>query len=171
MKFSDIMNLHFEDLGGRPDYNSLKKLLPNVPEDVFIQFFYDHGRKSEFQLQYSTLEILNIKWIDTKLTVNELLNLSIYSGFIDWVETVENRAKKCNINNFNSIDIRKEVVKHWQNNYTWIKPPILILGNIINSSRKYHLVEGHTRIGTLKGLFNQGLLKNTQTHKVWLGKY
>jgi len=171
MYFKDILNFPSEELGGRPDYNLLKKALPDVPEDIFFQLFYDHGRNSQFQLQYANLLILDIRWIEIELTVDELIDLSIYNNFLDWVSTVENRTKNCTINDFSSIDKRIEVVKYWENNHTWIKSPILILGNLINSYKKYHLVEGHTRIGILKGLFKQGLLNNNQTHKVWLGSY
>jgi len=52
-------------------------------------------------------------------------------------------------------------------------PPIFLDENVeinMKDRKKLHLVEGHTRLGILRGLIdNDGLEKNS-LHRCWIGK-
>lgn len=169
MLYSEILNLAVEDSGGRANIRLLRKLIPNVPKDVFEQFFYDHGRNSQFQLQYGNLDISTIIWKENIISAKELLDLNIYSSFSDWVKEVEKRTLKCTSNDFSMIDTRIKVSNYWKNNKTWLRSPILLSGTIMNLNKNYHLVEGHTRISILKGLISNGIISVDSKHRIWIG--
>jgi hypothetical protein len=53
-------------------------------------------------------------------------------------------------------------------------PPVFLNHNVEikllpSPKKELHLVEGHTRLGMLKGLIEKGLLSENSIHKVWVG--
>ena len=170
MYFKEILNLN-KDECGLMDFNELTNLLPCTPKEVVKQFFYDHGRKCEFQEQYSNLNIKKLNWSIIEIKANDIVKCSCYEDYIEYVDEICNRLDKFEEEAFSCIDIRDEVVKNWEKKSTWLKKPIFLDASLINKSNKLHLVEGHTRLGILKGLLSKGLINQDTTHKVWFGKY
>ena len=75
------------------------------------------------------------------------------------------------VQNWDCIDTRQEVVKYWRENNTWLRKPIFINASLIKKDNKFHLVEGHTRVGILKGAVQNGILDIESTHEIWYGNY
>jgi hypothetical protein len=50
-----------------------------------------------------------------------------------------------------------------------MRSPVLIKGALVGRSSKLHLVEGHTRLGTLLGLLSAGVIAPESRHLVWVG--
>jgi hypothetical protein len=152
---------------GNIDLEKLISLLPSTPEDVIKQFYVDHGRKDAFQEQYSDLDIGNIHWQELLLGFNDISALNIYPEFDNWVQICKHRSTAVSVNNdWSKIQNSLDVTSFWEQNHTWVRPPVILEG--INS--KINLVEGHTRLGTLLGLVESGMISDCSQHKVWVGK-
>ena len=165
MIFRDLLEVE-HDNAGNISKNALKILLTRTPVDVIEQFYADHGRKEEFQEQYDDLNISNIKWDEQHLNHSELSELYIYPEFNQWVETCKFRCKKVMSNNWGKIQNSVDVISYWEKNHTWTRPIIVIKC----PQGVLRLVEGHTRLGTLRGLVEAGVVSETVKHTVWVGK-
>ena len=170
MYFEELLNLK-KDECGLMDFNELLNLLPNTPEDVLSQFFYDHGRNCDFQEQYAHLEINKLKWREIELKADEIIKCSFYEHYSDYIFEVSERLNKFKEEDFFCIDIRKEVVDNWEKEKTWLKIPIFLDAKLLEKSNKLHLVEGHTRFGILKGLLSKKIISKDSIHKIWFGEY
>jgi hypothetical protein len=170
MYFEELLILK-KDECGLMDYNELLNLLPNTPEDVLSQFFYDHGRNCYFQEQYSHLEINKLKWREIELKADEIIKSSFYESYSNYIIEVSGRLNKFEKEDFFCIDIREKVVNNWKKEKTWLKSPIFLDAKLVAKSNKLHLVEGHTRFGILKGLLSKKIISKDSIHKVWFGEY
>ncbi len=169
MKFSDLLTQPFNENTGIIDLKTILSVTPNTPEQVAQQFYSDHGRKENFQSLYGKLNIEKIQWSLTHLRAAELLNCSINKDFEPWVLSVSKRAQRFPEHGWRCIDSRKDVQMHWANFGTWAVKPVLLSGPLAHTKKDLHLVEGHTRIGTLKGLISQGIISINSTHEAWIG--
>ncbi|RXJ69330.1 hypothetical protein CRV08_04800 [Halarcobacter ebronensis] len=170
MLFKDLLKLK-KDYVGLVNYYELRNLLPETPEEVLEQFFYDHGQNGGFQNQYSNIDINKLKWCKKKAKAKDIIECSIYERFYPWVNSVSERLKYFEKNSYSCIDVRKDVVDYWSKNYTWMKAPIFLEGKILDSKKKIHLVEGHTRLGILIGLLNNKIIEKNTLHEIWYGSY
>lgn len=149
--------------------DALRALGLEIPDDVLEQFLSDHGLNGEFQEQYGHLNLVQITWEKRMLTAQELIEVTVYEGFQRWTQSVAQRPRQFQSEGWKCIDSRAEVVSYWEINRTWIRPPILMDGSLLGRPNKLHLVEGHTRIGILRGLVNAGVVAKDSQHEVWLG--
>ena len=46
----------------------------------------------------------------------------------------------------------------------------MLKGDLVDSNRPLHLVEGHTRLGALRGLVESSVLPLSSVHSVWVGE-
>ena len=168
MKFSNLLDFTFDEDTEIIDLDELGQKLPNTPKDVLSQFYSDHGRKKEFQSEYANIEIDLLQWNFMEIDAETIVKSSIHPNFRGWFETVSNRAKRFSNKGWESIDCRLEVREHWQTYRTWMISPIFLAGQIIGSESKFHLVEGHTRVGLLDGLLKHGILSESQLHTIWV---
>ena len=65
------------------------------------------------------------------------------------------------------IDPRDAVVSHWKKHSTWVAPPVF-LQNVVNLG-PLRLIEGHTRLGTLRGTLEHGVISAESLHSAWVG--
>jgi len=168
MKFSDLLDLTFDESENTIDLDELGQKLPNTPKDVLSQFYSDHGRNNEFQSEYANIEIDLLQWNLIEIDAETIVKSSIHPNFRGWFEAVSNRAKRFSNERWESIDCRLEVRDYWQTNRTWMISPIFLDGQIIDSESKFHLVEGHTRVGLLDGLLKHDILPKSQLHTIWV---
>ena len=165
LKFKELMNLH-SDQAGNIDIDELTFKLPSTPKDVLEQFYQDHGRKDQFQEQYSELDISNLNWELISVTFDEISCTTIFPDFQEWVNTCY--IKSCGVSidsDWKHIGHTKQTVTYWKQYHTWRRSPLFL-----ELDCKLHLVEGHSRFGCLKGLVSKGLIPKNKTHKVWLAK-
>ncbi|HCJ1237160.1 TPA: hypothetical protein NQO05_004909, partial [Escherichia coli] len=61
-----------------------------------------------------------------------------------------------------------EIKAHWCNFGTWCEPPFFIDRALLKSNTTgLHLMEGHTRVGTLLGAVKYNFVKLANTHKIY----
>lgn len=168
MKFSDLMSLEYNPDTEIISLEALIEHFPTTPKDVLEQVYSDHGRKYDFQKQYGEIELDSITWKKIQVSGSEIVNCTYYSLFTA-VEIACSRLVHWDEQNWNCIDVRSQIVSHWKKENTWKRPPIFIDGSFIQGSNKYHLVEGHTRLGVLIGLLNRKITLHKDKHLIWYG--
>ena len=169
MLFRDLMRLECDD-GGRIQSHELTRLLPDTPDDVLQDLYADHGRKQEFQDLYGDWDLCRISWKEVHLNAIVLCGASINPEFNPWYECVKHRPiSGYQTQGFSVIDTRKDVVAHWSKHRTWRRAPICVDKSLIQTQSTVHVVEGHTRVATLNGLVQLGIIQKDSEHRVWLG--
>ena len=170
MKFSELAKIdvgphEFEDFT-----DVLRKNGVEAPKLVVRQFYFDHRSNPEFIEQYGHLELGNMLWALESRSAEKILGASIYSQFERWVETCAARFDS-------EADYRvailhpAEVQDHWIQYGTWTVAPIFLAPLILGCFQpNTHLVEGHTRIGCLRGAVRNGLISDLTHHEIWLGR-
>ncbi len=53
---------------------------------------------------------------------------------------------------------------------TWLRPPILVTGEVTGSGFEYELLVGFTRLGNLLGLLDRQEVPEMKRHRVWVGE-
>lgn len=167
MKFKDLLDLAYDENTEQIDIEALQKELPETPKCVLEQVYSAHGRKYDFQEQYAEIDISSLVWEKTSIPACKIISCTYYQVFRSWFENVASRAENFYENSWKCVDTRQEVVKNWQNENTWIIPPVFISGK---TKDKLHLIEGHTRVGLLKGLVDKNIISNKSNHEVWIGR-
>ena len=66
-------------------------------------------------------------------------------------------------------DEPEDVVTHWMEYRTWLRPPIVVTGEVTGSGYQYELLVGFTRLGNLLGLLDRAEVPEAQRHRVWRG--
>ena len=163
MKFSDLMDLDLDD-AGNICVNDLASKLPETPTDVLEQFYADHGQNSDFQEQYYHLEISGLSWSLCELKYSDIANATVFPDFEHWLNTCTSEAQRVAADiDWSLIGHNASTIAHWKNHNTWSTPPVMLI-----NGDNYHLVEGHSRMGCLKGLVESGVLSKEIKHKVWV---
>jgi hypothetical protein len=67
-------------------------------------------------------------------------------------------------------DERSEVMAHWEGERTWIRAPIVLAGEALQSALSYELVVGFTRLGNLLGVLDRQEVPESSLHRVWIGR-
>jgi hypothetical protein len=168
MKFSELLTLPF-DASGCIDIAAILVALPDTPTEVAKQFYSDHARKNEFQVQYGGMDLDRLRWHRVKQSAGELMAASVYPDYQRWLDAVRRRPASFGSQGWECIDVRKDVQDHWAKHGTWLIPPVVLSGSLVGSSAALHIAEGHTRTGLLRGLIEHGLLPAQSMHSVWLG--
>lgn len=169
MQFCEVMRFRQTNTGTVP-LEVLQALELPMPVDVLEQFVFDHGTKCEFQHQYGHLDLHSLRWDLLPLRGDEILACSVYPDFTDWMETAADRTRIVPEEGWNDVILPPDAAKYWQDHCTWMRAPVLLNGQLVNSDRPLHLVEGHTRVGALRGLIESGVLPLSSVHQVWIGE-
>jgi hypothetical protein len=135
----------------------------NWPKEVVDQFLFDHGTNEGFRRQYGDLDLSALRWKLEMLSASELASAGVYFGFADWLHNVEADPHE-------HIGRRPERRAAWAESGSWRVPPILLDRSLLErGGHGFHLVEGHTRVGTLRGLLALGDLEPGSVHRAWVG--
>ena len=170
MYFRDLLTLPFNAQSGVVNLDDALVHSADIPKQVVLQVLVDHGRKSEFQTQYGHLDLNLIRWSKESIAGVDLAESSHYEGFDRWYKAVGLRASLVATEGWGCIDSRQSVIEHWEEHLTWIIPPVIIDGALVNRLSRFHLMEGHTRVGLLAGLIEVGIIDGLITHEVWVGR-
>lgn len=141
----------------------------NAPAQVIKDFYYGIRKDECIQEACGLLNLENIEWQLCSIKASELSLLnSIFDEFI--VEIKTDVLK--NGHNAWCLESRKmfnrAIFDHWENNKTWLIPPIAIEGCLINKKKRL-LVEGHTRMGILRGFLVRNEVEPNSEHKIYIG--
>jgi hypothetical protein len=166
--FSDLLKLT-PDRWGKIPMDALRSLALPVPESVLKQVCSDHGRKDEFQHQYGALDLCSLQWSLEGRPASELVEATVFEGFRPWVASVEARVQSFTLSGWACIDVRPDVVVHWERYHTWLESPVFIDAVALGLGPGLHLMEGHTRLGILRGLSRRGIIPPQSHHEAWIG--
>ncbi len=132
------------------------------PDSVVEQFLFDHGNKPVFVEQYGHLELERVGWTLDELPASEFAQASAYR---DWLDDYERDP---------AVWIAKrspEERRRWAEAGTWITPPLLIDSSLLEPpGAGLHVLEGHTRIGILRGRLAACTAAPDETHAVFVGR-
>ncbi len=167
MRFSDLAKLEYFRRDALED--ELRRRLPGTPIDVIRGVYIDHGQKSEFQEQYSALEIDRIRWQETQVSGRLLTECSYYEGFMGHVTLLESSVREPDEEIWHWLTDDPKRADYWRTYQTWITPPFFLHGSLLGKQSPYHLVEGHTRMRVLRGAHAQGVISPDKQHTIWLG--
>ncbi|MEO8313235.1 MAG: hypothetical protein ABI645_00440 [Pseudomonadota bacterium] len=165
--FRDLLDLPFDARSGSVDVLALLAALPVTPRSVIEQVFSDHGRKSEFQQRYGQLDLSKIDWVLAELTASGVAGATVDPGFASWTHNVERRLEGFSVDGWACIDVRPDIVAQWAAHKTWKTPPVLLDGFTFAG---LHLMEGHTRIGVLRGALSVAAIDAASVHAAWIGR-
>jgi len=169
MKFKELMSLEYCERTGKIPIDILIANNINAPSEVLEEVYSSHGRKDDFQFQYGEIELNDIKWQRISINGLEIIKCEYFQRFGNWIESVEARLKAWDEKSWDCIDTRKNIVLHWQNEKTWLTSPFFINSSLIQNTNNLHLVEGHTRLGILKGLITRNIIPADSKHLIWHG--
>jgi hypothetical protein len=169
MHFREIMRFRRTSAGTVP-LEVLQSLELPMPEDVLEQLVFDHGTNHVFQQQYGHLELHALHWECRPTPAEEILACSVYPQFAEWVETAAGRTRLVPREGWNDVILPPGAAKFWADHGTWMRAPIMFKGDLVVSDHPLHLVEGHTRLGALRGLVESGVLSGSSKHLIWIGK-
>jgi hypothetical protein len=135
------------------------------PDAVVEQFLFDHGRNSEFLIEYGHIELQDLAWELIGVAAEDFMTVTVCAEFRDWVDSCERHFQF-------RIDQRvSEERDSWREDGTWIVPPVLVDGSLVTPrSSTLRLIEGHTRLGILRGLLAAGIADPSHTHQAWVGR-
>jgi hypothetical protein len=163
------MTLPPDERTGNLPREVLEAVIPGVPTEVLDQLFVLHGRNLDMQRAYGDLRLDTLTWRLTSLPAYELSEASVLPAFAAYVEQTEKRVAAALAGDDSpNIHPSRAVSASWLERGTWLTPPVLLMGSLVNDRADYRLWEGHTRLGTLRAMLARNLISGTSSHSVWL---
>jgi len=145
-------------------YLRIRKILPNFPEEVLIQWFYDHWN-----------DIDNFAWLEFQKLNFEVVKWSVPAILASGIECNEEiKTYKYNFVNGSYSERMKSIATFFQNYGTWPIAPLL-LKNVDGNFRypngfpcnsPYHPLEGLHRYAIFFAYQNKPFVQ--KIHKIWL---
>ncbi|MFF1385726.1 hypothetical protein ACFVWT_19415 [Arthrobacter sp. NPDC058288] len=134
------------------------------PENVIEQMLWDHGETEHFVPDYGAIDLTQVAWMreamPTELIQNVPTGASDHGAIEDYAKNPVYWAEKRGA----------AVVDSWDQNGTWLVPPLLISRDLLKSGAKgWQLIEGRTRVGVLRGRVARQLHVATH-HDTWVGR-
>ena len=169
MTFRDLLDRPYNKRNGIIELEALLEALPNTPIEVVKQVYRDHGRNGEHQQEYGELDIGSLSWAKREFAATEIQSCFVLSRFSEWSNSVSQRLDRFEPVGWECIDGREEVWRHWKKHRTWLIEPIFVSRDLVGEEEGLHLVEGHTRVGVLRGLLRRSLISGSSVHGVWYG--
>jgi hypothetical protein len=134
------------------------------PDDVLRDFICEHGDHGPFADDYGHLDLSAITW-----TLETIPTVDFHT-----MPTGESEAGL--IEHFAQHPVhwvkarRREVGRHWEENGTWLRAPLLIDRRLLNPADSgLQVLEGRTRVGVLRGRLREQLHVASE-HRVWVGR-
>ena len=117
---------------------------------------FAHHNKIETLNNYAWIDYIEIEFVLSQWTNEQLSNVKIIEEYSDYVK---DKSRHTDIKGFSCND---EDLKNWINNGTWRTPPIILDVSSIKEKipiwseikLPYQLIEGHTRLGLLYSMIN-----------------
>lgn len=141
------------------------ELALDCPLEVFEELFFEHHGDAEFGALYRAVDWSAVAWTETELTGVLLRRVGVDRGYQYAVDEARARTLQEGLS-----DARDAVVEHWLSQLTWLRPPILVTGEVTGSGFEYELLVGFTRLGNLLGLLDRQEVPEMKKHRVWVGE-
>lgn len=135
------------------------------PLDVFEQLFVDHHDDAAFDTLVERIDWSTVEWSEKHLSGIVLRRVAVPRAYQYAVDEARGRTAQ---NGFH--DERQEVMNHWQEAKTWIRSPIVLAGDLLQTAVQYELIVGFTRLGNILGALDRQDAPESSQHTIWLGK-
>jgi hypothetical protein len=136
----------------------------DCPPDVFEQLFHDQHDNADLATVLRFVDWAAVRWEEGDLSGVALRHAGVPRAYQHAVD--EARAQTL-LNGFH--DERPEVMAHWDSARTWIRAPIILAGELLQSVVNYDVIVGFTRLGNLLGALGRRDLPEWARHRVWIG--
>jgi hypothetical protein len=143
---------------------SAERLGLDCPPDVFEQLFHEQHDNAVLADILRFVDWSAVRWEEGGLSGVALRQLGLPRSYQHALD--EARAATARTGFF---DERAQVMAHWESHRTWIRAPIVLSGDILQSSLGHELIVGFTRLGNLLGALDQRLLPESALHRIWIG--
>ena len=163
ISWTAIQALHEPDLD-RHWVRCRDELGLDCPLDVFEELFFEQHGDAEFGTLYRAVDWSTVAWTETELSGLLLRRVAVERGFQYAVDEARARTLLEGL-----VDDRADVVEHWARQQTWLRPPILVTGEVTGNGFEYELLVGFTRLGNLLGLLDRQQVPEMKRHRVWVG--
>jgi hypothetical protein len=137
----------------------------DCPADVFGQLFHDHHDDPEIGRLLRFVDWSDVSWEEGALSGVALRHTGVPRAFQLAVDEARQETARDGFH-----DDRPEVMEHWTASHTWIRPPIVLAGELRQSNLRYELVVGFTRLGNLLGALDRQDLPEHARHSIWIGR-
>jgi len=157
------MSLNWSALQGVCNADCAAALGLHCPPDVLEQLFHDHHHDTEMTALLRFVDWAAVSWEEGELSGVALRHSGVPRAFQLAVDEARHDTAE---NGFH--DDRPEV--HWVQFRTWICPPIVLAGKLLQSTLRYELIVGFTRLGNLLGALDRQDLPGAARHRVRIGR-
>jgi len=162
ISWSAIQALHEPDLD-RHWARCRDELGLDCPLEVFEELFFEHHGDEDFGTMYRAADWSAVAWTELELSGVALRRVAVDRGYQYAVDEARARTLEEGLS-----DARDAVVEHWARHLTWLRPPILVTGEVTGSGFEYELLVGFTRLGNLLGLLDRQEVPEMKRHRVWV---
>lgn len=161
--------------GGRltPDETRKEKFIEHLkmlgvvcPDEVAVELLPKHGQDDKFMEEYGGIDLRQVEWELQDWHADELNRVSVLGRMKERVEGVAE-----NLPYWASAYEGHGDRWGWNTRGTWLTPPLVIGEDLLGiAGGGWRLVEGHTRLGALKGYLQNGVIGPRSKHSVWVGR-
>lgn len=151
--------IDFERFRFEPELTGLR-----WPDDVLRDFLFEHGDHGPFVDDYGLLDLYSIIWTLETIPTAGFHTMPTGESEAGLIEHVAKHP-------VHWVTVRPtEVGRHWQENGTWLRPPLLIDRCLLNlADSGLQVLEGRTRVGVLRGRLREQLHVAPE-HEAWVGR-
>jgi hypothetical protein len=137
----------------------------SCPQDVFEQLFQEQHDSKPLADILRFVDWGGVRWEEGDLSGVALRQVGVPREFEHAVDEARVRTGQDGF-----FDERAAVMAHWEEERTWIRAPILLAGEVLQSALGYELIVGFTRLGNLLGALDRRDLPEAALHRVWIGR-
>jgi len=137
----------------------------NCPQEVFEQLFYDQQDNHSLAERVRFVDWSAVRWEESDLSGVALGQVGVPRVYQHAVDEARARTARDGF-----YDERPEVMAHWEAARTWIRAPIVLAGEVLQSALTYELIVGFTRLGNLLGVLDRHEIPESAVHRVWIGR-
>jgi hypothetical protein len=163
IRWSDVQGVY--SAGLQDNWTRSQALGLNCPPDVFDQLFHDQHDNADLATVLRFVDWSAVGWEEGELSGVALRHASVPRAFQHAVDEARALTARDGFH-----DERAEVMAHWATAYTWIRSPIVLAGDVLQSVLNYEVIVGFTRLGNLLGVLDRQDLPEWSRHRVWIGR-
>jgi len=137
----------------------------NCPPDVFEQLFHEQCDNNSLTSIVHFVDWGAVRWDEGDLSGVALRQVGVPRAYQHAVDEARARTARDGF-----YDERSEVMAHWEAARTLIRAPIVLAGEVLQSTLTYELIVGFTRLGNLLGVLDRQEIPESALHRVWIGR-
>jgi hypothetical protein len=163
IRWSDVQRVYSAEL--QADLARAQALGLNCPADILEQLFHEQHENGDLASILRFVDWGAVIWEEGELSGVALRHTGVPRPYQHAVDEARTQTL---LNGF--YDERPEVMDHWTTARTWIRSPIVLAGEVLQSVVNYEVIVGFTRLGNLLGALDRQDLPEWARHRVWIGR-